>query len=125
MSVNLFSHAARPFYDGLADGRLMIQTCLGCNRSWAPPDLCCPSCDTADLEWRQASCLGTLERAIALGDESAFADDPDATRAIGAVRLREGPMVSVRVAGNVPPTGSIVEIEVFGGSLIARAPSGG
>jgi uncharacterized OB-fold protein len=124
MSFDLLSDPSRPFYDGLAEGRLMIQTCCGCGSSWAPPTERCPSCNDTRLEWRVSCCLGTLERTIALGDDSAFSDDPDATRAIGAVRLREGPTVSVRVAGSIPPKGAMVEIEVLGGALIARAPSG-
>ncbi|WP_424966626.1 MULTISPECIES: Zn-ribbon domain-containing OB-fold protein [unclassified Dinoroseobacter] len=124
MSFDFLSDPTRPFYDGLAEGRLMIQTCLACGTSWAPPTTRCENCNETQLEWRASACLGTLERVIPLGDEAAFGDDPDATRAIGAVSLREGPVVSVRIAGAVPPVGSVVEIQVLAGSLIARAPSG-
>lgn len=124
MSFDFLSNPERPFYDGLAAGRFMIQTCLGCGQSWAPATSRCPDCGEAQLQWRAATGMGTLQRTIPLGDEASFGDDPDATRAIGAVRLSEGPTVSVRVAGPVPETGSLVEIEVLAGSLIARAPSG-
>jgi uncharacterized OB-fold protein len=124
MSFDLLSDPDRPFYDGLAAGRFMIQTCLGCGQSWAPAISRCGGCGEGQLQWRAARGTGTLQRTIPLGDESAFGDDPDVTRAIGAVRLSEGPTVSVRVAGPVPRAGSPVDIEVLGGSLIARAPSG-
>ncbi|MDD9716203.1 zinc ribbon domain-containing protein [Dinoroseobacter sp. PD6] len=124
MSFDFLSHPDRPFHDGLAAGRFMIQTCLDCGQSWSPATGRCGACGKTQLQWRAASGIGTLQRTIPLGDESAFGDDPDATRAIGAVRLAEGPTVSVRIAGPVPDVGALVAIEVLGGALIARAPSG-
>lgn len=49
-----------PFYDGAADGKLMLQHCVACGGWSFPVRERCPHCFAAPLQWRAASGHGTL-----------------------------------------------------------------
>ncbi len=49
----------QPFWDGLKEGKLMIQRCRGCGPYFYPRPFC-PSCFSWDVEWFQASGKGRL-----------------------------------------------------------------
>ncbi len=49
-----------PFYDGAADGKLMLQHCPACGGWSFPVRERCPHCFAAPLQWRAASGRGTL-----------------------------------------------------------------
>jgi uncharacterized OB-fold protein len=123
MSFDAQPDPDRVFLDALSDGRLVFQSCLGCGANWVTPTDICPSCADTRYCWQPAQGTGLLERAILLGEPDSFGDDPEITRAIGAVRLSEGPMVSVRIVGPVPSLGAPIRIKVLGGSLIAQCAS--
>ncbi|MEM8582316.1 MAG: zinc ribbon domain-containing protein [Pseudomonadota bacterium] len=125
MSLDLRPDPDRVFLDALSEGHLMVQICSVCGVHRAPPADCCPECGATGHTWRRSRGTGRLERAILLGEDDSFGDDPEITRAIGAVRLSEGPTVSVRLVGFVPPVGTEMEVHVLAGSLIAQsAPTG-
>ena len=44
-----------PFYAAAADGRLVVQGCLGCGRLQHPPGPFCRSCGSTSLGYRQVS----------------------------------------------------------------------
>ena len=44
------------FWDGVADGRLLIQRCSGCGRLRHPPRPMCPDCQS--LEWEAVESTG-------------------------------------------------------------------
>ncbi|MDJ0860175.1 MAG: zinc ribbon domain-containing protein [Dinoroseobacter sp.] len=113
----------RVFLDALSDGHLIVQSCSICGVHRAPPAECCPECGASGHTWRRSAGTGRLERSILLGEADSFGDDPEITRAIGAVRLSEGPTVSVRLVGPVPPVGAEMEVQVLSGSLIAQSAS--
>ncbi|WP_425093239.1 Zn-ribbon domain-containing OB-fold protein [Tropicimonas sp. S265A] len=121
MSFDARPDPDRIFVDALTEGKLLIQTCLKCGEHCAPPTEACPTCGSVSYSWHPSRGRGCLERTIMLGEPDAFGDDPYVTRAIGAVRLSEGPTVSVRVLGDVPAKGAHVLVTVLSGSLVARA----
>lgn len=125
MSFDARPDPDRVFLDALADGKLIVQSCLSCGGHRAPPAECCPACGELRHHWTPSVCTGWLERAILLGEPDSFGDDPEITRAIGAVRLSEGPTVSVRLVGSIPKVGAEVRVEVVAGSLIAHAVAAG
>lgn len=50
----------QPFWDGAAQGKLMLPRCQDCNRvHWYPRHIC-PNCHAMNLEWIEASGEGTL-----------------------------------------------------------------
>ena len=50
----------RPYWDGLADKRLMLQRCADCGRLRHYPRPVCDACWSMQVEWVQASCEGTV-----------------------------------------------------------------
>jgi uncharacterized OB-fold protein len=49
----------KPYWDGLAEGKLRYQSC-GCGHRWLPARLCCPSCLSPDWRWVPASGRGRI-----------------------------------------------------------------
>ena len=50
----------KPFWEGAAEGRLMLPSCQDCNRVHWYPRYICPSCHSMNLEWIEASGEGTI-----------------------------------------------------------------
>jgi len=50
----------RPFLEGWAEGRLMLQTCGGCGRVFFYPRPLCPHCWSDKLAWHAASGRGKV-----------------------------------------------------------------
>ena len=50
----------RPYWDGLADKRLMLQRCADCGRLRHYPRPVCDACWSMQVEWVQASGEGTV-----------------------------------------------------------------
>lgn len=49
----------KPYWDGLADGKLLYQSCP-CGHRWLPARLCCPSCLSPNWRWVAASGRGRI-----------------------------------------------------------------
>lgn len=49
-----------PFWDGLAEGRLMVQRCKACDQHVFRPEAACTRCLATPLEWVQSSGTGTV-----------------------------------------------------------------
>jgi uncharacterized protein len=51
---------ARPFWDGLRDGQLMLPRCESCGQAFFYPRILCPRCHSREVSWIRASGRGTL-----------------------------------------------------------------
>jgi len=51
---------ARPFWDGLREGKLLLPRCAACRHVFFYPRVVCPACHAGDVGWIQASGRGTL-----------------------------------------------------------------
>ena len=93
---------ARPYWDGLKDGKLMLPKCGDCGHTFFYPRILCPRCHSRAITWIQASGRGRLH-AFGIAHQSfnrAFKVKPPFVLAM--IELEEGPhMVSNLV--NVPP----------------------
>jgi uncharacterized OB-fold protein len=91
----------RDFFQGCADGRLLIQVCLECVKRQSLPRPWCGSCDAA-VEWMEASGEGTLHTftVIRRTRERPFADQ--VPYIVGVVELPEGPKMLGTVTGVGP-----------------------
>ena len=58
--VPVVSEWARPFWQGTAQGKLMLQRCNSCTQYIFYPRLICPHCSSEDIEWREVSGRGKL-----------------------------------------------------------------
>lgn len=78
-----------PFWEGTIRHELRIQQCLECGRTFFYPRSHCPSCWSADLQWKGASGTGTLASytVIHRPGHPAFVDE--APYAVGLIDLDE------------------------------------
>jgi uncharacterized OB-fold protein len=51
---------SQPYWDGLREGRLMLQHCAGCGKVRHYPRPVCPHCFSMESEWREAPLGGTI-----------------------------------------------------------------
>ena len=58
---------SQPFWDGLREGKLLIQRCLDCKGSFFYARPFCPVCWSDRVEWFAASGKGTLMGSMAHG----------------------------------------------------------
>jgi uncharacterized OB-fold protein len=88
--------ASAPWFDGLAQGRLLIRACRSCGHRSRPETVTCPACRGPELEWVPAAGVGTV---ICVITDHGLADPVT----LGLVELDEGPWLLVRVRGAAPP----------------------
>lgn len=89
----------RPFWDGAAEGRLVLPRCDRCATViWYPRHLC-PACGATDVTWFEASGRGTVySYTVVHRGEGDFAGLPPYT--IAYVELEEGPRVLANLLGD-------------------------
>lgn len=104
---------SKPWWDGLAEGRLLLPRCLNCGRYWFPPSPTCPACGADHFEWASASGRGSLYSWVVVRRalHPAFADDVPYT--VVAVDLDEGPRVLGRLLVGQPEAGAQLEAVIF------------
>jgi uncharacterized OB-fold protein len=88
----------RPFYDALAEGRLVTTRCRSCGHLTFPPKGICPHCWRDDVEFEQIAPTGTLRSFT----EIHAAPAPFAQQApylLGIVDLDAGVRCAARVLG--------------------------
>jgi uncharacterized OB-fold protein len=82
-------HRSIPFFEGAANGNLMIKRC-SCSSYLGPERIDC-SCETPDLEWVEATGTATLVSWIISHAWPVPEDEKAATMTVGLVELTEGP----------------------------------
>ena len=51
---------AKPYWDGLNEGKLMLPQCDDCGKAFFYPRIACPHCHSRNVGWMQASGKGKL-----------------------------------------------------------------
>jgi len=51
---------AKPYWDGLREGKLMLPECNDCGKAFFYPRIACPNCHSRNVGWVQASGKGRL-----------------------------------------------------------------
>lgn len=89
----------RPYWEGAAAGRLLLQKCRGCGKVQFFPRVACVDCFAGDLDWVQASGLGKVHSFtwVRVPRNPAFKDD--APICYANVVLDEGVIVESRIVG--------------------------
>jgi uncharacterized protein len=120
MSSKPLPHAtveSQPYWDGVAEGRLRLQTCAACHRARHYPQLACPHCYSLECEWIDAVGTGRIHSWTvahhafhpAFRDELPYTlvtiDLDEGPRALGRLaRADEGPLaIGSRVRITFPP----------------------
>ena len=101
---------SRPFWEGVAEGRLRIQRCGACGRHVFYPRSVCPHCMEARLEWVDTAGSGTVYSfTVVHRAPPGFAEE--APYVVALVELSEGPRLLTRLAG-VKPAEALVGMAV-------------
>ncbi len=106
---------SRPFWEGAAAGRLMIQRCAACGKLRHYPRLLCDACYSDAVEWIEASRRGTIHSWTVAHHafHPAFKDELPYT--LVTVDLEEGVRALGRWTGEPPAIGQPVT-----GAFVAR-----
>lgn len=94
--------------EALADGRLLLQRATGSGAIFFPPRMIEPGTGETDIEWIEASGLGTVYSVTIINQKP-----PAEPYNVVLVDLDEGPRVMSRVEGSVtPPIGLRVRARI-------------
>jgi uncharacterized protein len=111
----------REFFDGVREGRLVVQRCAGCGALAVPPKAVCPSCE--EVRWERATLGGDGEIAsytVIRVPPAQFA--AEAPYVVAVARMAEGVSLLGRLTG-APVDGAHVGMPVrFTGSLANAEP---
>ena len=89
----------KPFWDGVNEGRLMLQRCQECGPYFYPRPFC-PSCFSWDVEWFEASGKGKIYSFVISHRKLPYMNQEPYIIAI--IELEEGPMMPSNVVGVEP-----------------------
>lgn len=94
----LISADARPHFEGLASGRLLLQECTGCRQLRYPPGPVCTRCGGAEADWRELPGRGRVHSWVRYHRSFLTEFEALIPYVVLAVRLEEGPVVFGRLA---------------------------
>jgi uncharacterized OB-fold protein len=85
-----------PFWEGLADGRLLVHRCeSGCGRAFFPPGPVCPHCGSRAVDWAEVDPRGEL---YSYTRQHVTPPGFDAPLVVGLTELAAGPRLLTPVA---------------------------
>lgn len=87
------------FWDALREHRLVYQACRACGHRFAPYQVMCPACWSADVEDRDASGRGTVYTFSIVHRAPMPAFRPDVPYAVAIVQLDEGVYMTTNIVG--------------------------
>ncbi len=102
---------AKPYWDGLNQGKLMLPKCDDCCEAFFYPRIACPHCHSRNVSWIQASGRGKLYsfqiayRAL----NPAFNIDPPFILAM--IELEEGPRLMSNLI-NIEPDADVIKCDM-------------
>jgi uncharacterized OB-fold protein len=102
---------ARPYWDGLREGRLMLPRCNDCGHTFFYPRVLCPRCHARSIGWVEASGRGRLH-AFGIAYQTfnrAFKVPPPFVLAM--IELEEGPHMLSNLI-NVEPDPKVVRCDM-------------
>jgi uncharacterized protein len=85
------SAQTQPFWDGCAQGQLLLQQCTRCHTFWHPPGPICPSCHSTEYEWTPASGTGAVYTFSVVRQAFRRAWEPLVPYVLAVIELAEGP----------------------------------
>ena len=109
-----------PFFDALAEGHLILQRCLGCERLRHPIAPVCPYCTATAFEWHHCTGAGTVHSWVRYRRGYLPEFEPLLPYDVLCVALEEGPRLFGRLAG--PAAEPSFEMPVQ--AIVERFPSG-
>ncbi len=108
---NPITPEARPFWDGLREGKLLLPRCQSCGHVFFYPRVLCPRCHARAITWISASGRGTLhafEIAYQVFNKAWRVKPP---YVLAMVELAEGPRLMSNLV-NVEPDPRVIKCEM-------------
>lgn len=104
MSQDLPSPIVNPdskvYWDGAREGRLMIRKCKACGLTHFLPRYLCPACWSTELDWMQASGLGTVHSFTVIRRAPLAAFVGRVPYVVALIDLDEGPRMMANILGD-------------------------
>ena len=88
-----------PYWEGLREGKFLLKSCRSCGKPHFYPRESCPYCESADLDWRQASGLGEIYSFTVCVRPAGPAFAEEAPYVVAIVTLDEGPRMMTWILG--------------------------
>ena len=98
------SASSAHYWQGAADGKLLLQYCSKCARHLFYPRPWCPHCYGSALEWRQASGRGDVHTFSVVYAAPCVGFEADAPYVVAVIELQEGPRMMANIIGCAPET---------------------
>lgn len=93
--------ASAPFFDGAAQGKLMIMRCSACDTAAAPGTVSCPNC-LEKMDWVEASGKASVFSWAVVHQATHPGFASEVPYLVGTVTLAEGPRFMTRFDGLTP-----------------------
>lgn len=98
---------ARPYWDGLRQGKLMVPRCNTCGKPFFYPRVACPHCHGRDIGWMQASGRGRLHSFAITHQSINRAMKVPPPYVLAMVELEEGPRMLTNLVNVAPDPAQI------------------
>jgi uncharacterized protein len=89
-----------PFWEGLADGRLLVPECAACGRRFFTPEPLCPHCGSGGWGWAQCPGTGSVYSVSVVYQPAN--DDHEVPFALAIADLDDGWTMLTHVVGCAP-----------------------
>jgi uncharacterized OB-fold protein len=113
----------RRYWDGINAGHLVLQHCLNhaCRRAIFYPRVCCPYCQHAELEWRDATGRGHVVSHSTIRRTHHDGFNAEAPYVFAAVELAEGVLVYAQLPG-APVDGTLLVGRAVAADFVPHGP---
>ena len=93
---------SKPYWDGLSQGRLLIQTCAACGKLRHYPRPVCDACYSMEVSWTQASGRGRVHSWTVAHHAFHPGFKPELPYILALVDLEEGVRMTAQLRGVTP-----------------------
>jgi hypothetical protein len=89
----------RPYFDAMADGKVLVQHCPDCDTWLAPGAVLCENCGSTAIVWREASGRGEIYSYVVMHRSFDPAFEAMVPYNVCLIELAEGPRLLANVVG--------------------------
>jgi uncharacterized OB-fold protein len=100
--IPLANSDTKPFWDGCAEGQLLLQRCAACGAYRHPPSPVCPKCLGEKHEWVASSGRGTVYTFTVVREMRARGWDKMVPYVLAVIELEEGPRMLTNLVDVAP-----------------------
>lgn len=97
----------KPFWDGCAEGRLLLQRCTVCEAFRHPPSPICPHCLSDAHAWVPANGYGLVYTFVVVREQRSRGWDKMVPYVLAVVELEEGPRILTNLTQVAPESVTI------------------